>query len=80
MIKPEIAKENLQLPSVSVIVPMYNEEKYIKTCLSSLFRQDYPNHLYEIIVLDGLSTDNSAHMVKKLINTGINNTKLIIVL
>jgi glycosyltransferase involved in cell wall biosynthesis len=44
---------------ISVIIPTYNEEKYIETCLKSLECQDYPGN-YEVIVSDGSSTDGTA--------------------
>ena len=49
-------------PLVSVIVPMYNAEKYIAQCLSSLYRQTFKN--FEVVVVDDCSTDNSVDMVK----------------
>ncbi len=41
----------------SFIVPVYNGEKYIDRCLSSILKQDYDN--YEIIIINDGSTDNS---------------------
>jgi glycosyltransferase involved in cell wall biosynthesis len=43
---------------ISVIIPTYNEEKYIETCLRSLESQDYPGN-YEVIVSDGSSADDT---------------------
>ncbi|BAI60207.1 putative glycosyltransferase [Methanocella paludicola SANAE] len=43
---------------ISVIIPTYNEEKYIETCLKSLECQDFPGN-YEVIVSDGSSTDGT---------------------
>ena len=54
-----------KLPFVSVIVPMRNEEKYIGQCLNSLSNQDYDHDCYEILVLDGKSTDNSWQIVEQ---------------
>lgn len=48
---------------VSVIVPIRNEERYIGDCLQSLLRQTYPSASYEIIVLDGRSSDRSREIV-----------------
>jgi glycosyltransferase involved in cell wall biosynthesis len=45
---------------ISVIVPIYNAEKYIKTCLDSLINQSLQN--FEIILVDDGSTDNSYHI------------------
>lgn len=42
---------------VSVIVPVYNVEKYLKRCIESLLRQDYTD--YEVILVDDGSKDNS---------------------
>lgn len=48
---------------VSVVIPVYNEEKYIKKCLDSLMKQiDPPN---EIIVVDNNSTDKTVEIIKK---------------
>lgn len=49
----------------SVIVPFYNEEKYIEQCLQKLLSQDFPKEDYEIIFVDNLSDDKSAEIVKK---------------
>lgn len=45
---------------VSVIVPVRNEEGFIGPCLQALSQQDYPREGYEVIVLDGESTDGTA--------------------
>ena len=51
--------------SVTVIVPMYNAEKYINQCLQSLVDQTFQD--FEVIVVDDCSTDNSVAEVKKFI-------------
>lgn len=50
-------------PYVSVIVPCLNEEKFIAKCLDSIINQDYPSGNYEILVLDGMSTDNTRNII-----------------
>lgn len=58
-------KEKLQ-PDVSVIIPVYNAEKYIETCLISLIKQTYKN--IEIICVDGCSTDDSWKILEEYQN------------
>ena len=48
---------------VSVIVPCYNAESYIKKCLDVLLNQDF-NKPFEIIIVDDASTDNSQSIIK----------------
>ena len=51
------------MPLVSAIVAMRNEESFIEKCLNSLAEQDYPPDLLEILVVDGRSTDRSREIV-----------------
>lgn len=64
--KPETYehKESCKQPKVSVIVPVYNAQKYIERCLHYLLMQTLEN--IEIIVVNDGSTDNSMVAVKKL--------------
>jgi len=59
-IKTKITSKN---PLVSVIIPVYNEEKDIGECLDSLRKQTYKN--YEIIIVDDGSTDKTNEVAKK---------------
>lgn len=52
------------LPPVSVILPVRNEARYIARSLAAVVSQDYPTGLMEIIVADGMSTDNTREVVK----------------
>jgi len=54
------------LPKITVIIPMRNEEKFIEKCLLTLLSNDYPNDLMEIIVVDGNSDDSSRKIVKEI--------------
>jgi biofilm PGA synthesis N-glycosyltransferase PgaC len=54
-----------KLPSVSIIVPAYNEEKYIGDTIKALKQLAYPKRLLEIIVVDDGSTDNTYRVTKK---------------
>lgn len=44
---------------ISVIVPAKNEQKHIGECLNSLLNQEIPEDLFEVIVVDNGSTDNT---------------------
>jgi glycosyltransferase involved in cell wall biosynthesis len=52
-------------PFVSVLVPVRNEERYIERCLYSLARQDYPRPRFEVLVIDGQSTDATKQHVAR---------------
>jgi len=52
-------------PKISVIIPMYNAEKYIRECLVSVLASTFKD--YEVLVVDDCSTDNSVAEVKKLL-------------
>ena len=49
------------MPLISIIIPAYNIEDYIGTCLDSLLKQTYKN--LEIIVVDDGSSDNTGKIV-----------------
>lgn len=54
------------LPFVSVIIPMRNEQAWIDRCLGSVLAQDWPADRMEVLVADGLSTDDSPRMLAEL--------------
>lgn len=51
-------------PFVSVIIPVYNSEKTLDQCLSSLLQLDYDHNQMEFIVVDNGSTDRSAEIAQ----------------
>lgn len=51
-------------PRVSVIVAVYNQERYIGRCLRSLLHQTLPHEDYEIIVVNDGSTDRTAYALE----------------
>jgi cellulose synthase/poly-beta-1,6-N-acetylglucosamine synthase-like glycosyltransferase len=53
------------LPTVTIIVPARNEEANIASCLHSIYANDYPTDRFEVVVVDDLSEDNTAHIVQK---------------
>ena len=56
--------KNIAEKRYSVIVPAYNAEKILSSCLKSLVNQSLPKTVYEIIVVDDGSTDTTADIVK----------------
>lgn len=54
-----------KFPKVSIIIPVYNGAKYIKDCLKSVKKLNYPKEKLEIVVVDDGSTDNSYKEAKK---------------
>lgn len=55
---------NDQQPVLSIIMPMFNEAKYIAATLDSLRTNTYPSELFEVLVVNGSSRDDSASIVK----------------
>lgn len=51
---------------ISVIIPARNEEKHIGHCLQSILNGNYPQELYEIIVVNDHSTDNTVAVIGAL--------------
>jgi len=49
-------------PLISVVIPVYNHEKYIKQALDSVLDEDYPNK--EIVVINDGSVDNTDSVIK----------------
>jgi cellulose synthase/poly-beta-1,6-N-acetylglucosamine synthase-like glycosyltransferase len=52
---------------LSIIVPVRNEEKYIVSTLDALIHQDYHRQRYELLVVDGRSTDQTRNVVREFI-------------
>ena len=50
---------NNYLPFISIVIPVYNEEKRIGKCIESLCKQTYRKKHYEILVIDNGSCDNT---------------------
>ncbi|MEZ4830305.1 MAG: glycosyltransferase [Bacteroidia bacterium] len=54
------------LPSVSVIVPARNEAANIESCLYSILEQEYPDHLFEVILVDDHSSDATVSIAQNI--------------
>jgi len=50
----------------SIVVPVRNEGPYLQACLQSLLQQTYPLNAYEVIVVDGRSSDDSRNIVAEI--------------
>lgn len=53
----------MKTPKISVIIPCYNVEKYLKECLDSVLNQTFKD--YEIICIEDCSTDNTKMILKE---------------
>ena len=60
------------MASISVVIPLYNKERFIKETLNSVFNQTFLD--YEIIIVDDGSTDSSGKIVKILCKNKKNTT------
>ncbi|MCX5685057.1 MAG: glycosyltransferase, partial [Planctomycetota bacterium] len=58
--------ESSGLPSVAILLPVYNESRFIEKCLSSILAQDYPRNLLDVLVLDGRSIDDTRELVQAM--------------
>ena len=59
---------------ISVIIAARNEEEFIGRCLNSIITQSYPKHLFEVLVVDDHSTDDTASIINSY---SAQNVKLI---
>ena len=53
------------MPSISIVIPVYNTAKYLEACIESLHNQTMSSDDYEIIMVENNSTDGSADIIKK---------------
>ena len=53
-------------PSVSVIIPVRNEARFIESSLGAVLRQDYPADKMENIIADGMSSDQTAVLIQQM--------------
>lgn len=59
-------KENINTPVISVLIPVYNVEKYIERCLISLFENTIARYC-EFIIVDDCSPDNSMNVIQSVL-------------
>ena len=57
--------ESSRQPFVSVVIPVRNEHKYIRACLDSVLRQDYPRDRHEVLLAVGPSEDDTEEIIRE---------------
>lgn len=58
--------DNVEIPQISIILPVYNVEQYIIKCLKSILKQSFKD--FELIIVDDGSTDQSIENISGLID------------
>ena len=54
---------------ISIVIPLYNKEKFIKNTINSVLRQSYKD--FELVIVDDGSTDDSVNIVKSISDSRI---------
>jgi glycosyltransferase involved in cell wall biosynthesis len=55
------------MKQLSIIVPVYNVEKYVYECVDSIFRQGLDENIFEVIIVNDGTKDNSMAVIRELI-------------
>lgn len=63
---PEPTALSAEPPTVSVIIPAFNEARVIERCLQAVRAQSYPSHLVDVAVVDNGSTDGTVAIASRL--------------
>ncbi len=53
-------------PTLSIVIPVRNEANYIERCIDTIYAQDFAGHGYEVIAVDGMSSDGTTEKLKTL--------------
>lgn len=72
MINSKVIYDSIELPFVSVIMPIRNEVAFIRKSLETVLSQDYPADRMEVIVADGISTDGTREIVESFQTQHVN--------
>ena len=55
------------MKQLSIIIPVYNVEKYIRVCLESIFCQGMDENIFEVIIVNDGTKDNSMEVIADII-------------
>src|SRR5258708_22786057 len=64
--RKQVDRMEIQLPSISIMIPAHNEEIVIERTLKTLLASDYPQAKLEIIALNDGSTDGTREILDRL--------------
>ena len=67
----------MHMPVVTVVMTVYNSSKTLERAYRSVIEQDYQN--IELIIVDDASTDNSLALAERLISSGTNDKKVVLI-
>jgi len=68
------ANKNYMMPKLSIVIPVYNVERFIRPCLESVFRQGLDDNDYEVIIINDGTKDKSMEMIADIISLHKNIT------
>jgi cellulose synthase/poly-beta-1,6-N-acetylglucosamine synthase-like glycosyltransferase len=63
--RPPSRRMTQLVPSVSLVIPTYNEASIIRRKLENVLQLDYPREKFEVVVVDSASNDETGNIVKK---------------
>lgn len=59
-------------PIISILIPCYKVERYIRQCLDSIFAINLPESEYEVLCFDDQSPDNTSHILHEYVQKHTN--------
>src|SRR5207249_1145781 len=65
--RPPSPRMSPHVPTVSLVIPTYNEASVIRQKLENVLQLDYPSEKLEVVVIDSASNDETGSIVRKLV-------------